>query len=110
VRLQARPVDGPRIAELGTAAERGLLAALRRREEAIYAGIGPPDLVILLAVEPDVALARKPSARPGTIEDKARAVLEAARQATGGGVVVVDASRPLDEVVRAVEDEIWRRL
>jgi Rad3-related DNA helicase len=57
-----------------------------------------------------VALARKPSARPGTIEDKARAVLEAARQATGGGVVVVDASRPLDEVVRAVEDEIWRRL
>jgi thymidylate kinase len=110
VRLQARPVDGPRIAELGPATERGVLGALRRREERLYAGIGAPDLVVLLAIPPDVALARKPSARPEKIEEKARAVLDAADQANGDGVVAIDATQPLDEVVRAVEEEIWRRL
>jgi thymidylate kinase len=110
VRLQERPVDGPRIAELGPATERGVLGALRRREERLYAGIGAPDLVVLLVIRPDVALARKPSARPEKIEGKARAVLDAAEQAAGDGVVAIDATQPLDEVVRAVEEEIWRRL
>jgi thymidylate kinase len=110
VRLQERPVDGPRIAELGPATERGVLGALRRREERLYAGIGAPDLVVLLVIPPDVALARKPSARPEKIEGKARAVLDAAEQAAGDGVVAIDATQPLDEVVRAVEEEIWRRL
>jgi len=110
VRLATRPVDGPRIAELGVPAQGGLLAAMRRREEAIYRRIPPPDLVILLTIDPTVALARKESANPDGIAAKAGAVLEAARSASGDGVVAVDASQPLDEVVRAVEAEIWRRL
>lgn len=109
VRLPTRPVDGPRIAELGERARRGLLAALRRREEAIYARIPPPDLVILLAVAPDVALARKSSANPDAIVAKAQAVL-GATAASGNGVVAIDASQPLADVVRSVEAEIWRRL
>jgi len=103
-------VDGRRIAELGVPARGGMLAAMRRREEAIYRRIPPPDLVILLTVDPAVALSRKGSANPDRIAAKAGAVLEAARSASGDGVVAVDASQPLDEVVRAVEAEIWRRL
>lgn len=110
VRLPERSMDGPRIAQLGSRSERGLLALLRRREEAIYARIQPPDLVILLAIEPEVALARKPSAQPEAVATKAAAVLDAARRADGSALVAVDASRPLAEVVRVVEDAIWRRL
>jgi thymidylate kinase len=86
------------------------LAVLRRREEKIYARIPSPDLVILLTVDPAIALARKRSANPDTIAAKARAVLEAATMASGDGVVAIDASQPLAEVVRSVEAEIWRRL
>ena len=109
VRLPARPVDGPRIAELGDP-HRGPLAALRRREEMIYARIPSPDLVILLTVDPAVALARKRSVNPDGIAAKARAVQDAATLASGDGVVAIDASQPLTEVVRAVEAEIWLRL
>jgi thymidylate kinase len=110
VRLANRPVDGPRVAELGDGAQRGLLDGLRRREEAIYARIPPPDLVILLTVDPATALARKPSVKPETISAKAQAVVEAASRASADGVVVVDATRPLEDVVGAVEAEIWKRL
>ena len=110
VRLATRPVDGPRIAELGDASGRGLLARLRRREEAIYARIPPPDLGILLTVDPETALARKGSASPEGIARKAEAVLDAARSGSGEDVVAIDAAQPLEDVVRAVEDEIWRRL
>jgi thymidylate kinase len=102
-------VDGPRIAELSDR-RGGLLAALRRREEAIYARIPSPDLVILLTIEPAVALERKRNAKPDAIAAKARAVLDAAGRASGDGVVAIDASRPLAEVVRTVEAEIWQRL
>lgn len=110
VRLPGRAMDGPRIAGLAAASERGLLAMMRRREEALYARIQPPDLVILLVIDPQLALARKASSQRHAIEGKARAVLEAAGRATGDDVVAVDASLPLSEVVRAVESAIWRRL
>jgi thymidylate kinase len=110
VRLATRPVDGPRISELGDASRRGLLARLRQREEAIYARIPAPDLVILLTIDPETALARKGNASPEKIATKAKAVLDAARRESGEGVVAIDASQPLEDVVRAVEDEIWRRL
>jgi thymidylate kinase len=110
VRLPTRPMDGPRVAGLGPGADAGVLGLLRRREEAIYRRIPAPDLTLLLAVSPDVALARKPSAEPSTVVDKARAVLAAAASADGDATVVIDASQPLPDVVRAVEAEIWRRL
>jgi hypothetical protein len=110
VRLANRPVDGPRIAELHDGRSGGLLGLLQRREEAVYAAMPAPDLVILLSIEPEVALARKGDQDRTTIVAKARAVQEAARGAPRDGVVVVDASQPLDAVVSQVEAAIWQRL
>jgi thymidylate kinase len=110
VRLANRPVDGPRIAELQEARGRGLLGMLQRREEATYAAMPAPDLVILLAVDPEVALARKGNQDRDAIVAKARAVQEAAAGADRDGVVVVDAGQPLDTVVGQVEAAIWQRL
>jgi thymidylate kinase len=109
VRLAQRPVDGPRIAELDVGG-RGLLHMLRRREEAIYDAIPAPDLVILLSVPPDVALARKGDSDREAVADKARAVLDAAQTAPAHGAVVIDAAQPLEAVVGQVEAAIWQRL
>jgi thymidylate kinase len=110
VRLANRPVDGPRIAELHDGRSRRVLAMLQRREEATYAAMPAPDLVILLAVDPEVALARKGNHDREAIVAKARAVQEAARRAPQERVVVVDAGQPLDAVVSQVEAAIWQRL
>jgi len=110
VRLANRPVDGPRIAELHDGQRGGLLGLLQRREEAIYAAMPVPDLVILLTVDPEVALARKDNQDRTTIVAKARAVQEAALGRPRDGVVVVDASQPLDAVVGQVEAAIWQHL
>ncbi len=113
VRQDGRFVDGPRIAQLGPRAGHGLLGALRRREEAIYRRIAEPDVAILLSVPADVAVARKATERPDAIERKANAIQQAAESVLHAGrddVVVVDATQPLEAVIRDVRSEIWRRL
>jgi thymidylate kinase len=113
VRQDGRFVDGPRIAQLGPQADRGLLGALRRREEATYRGIPEPDVAFLLNLPAEVAVARKAAERPEAIERKASAIQRAAASVVDAGrddVVVVDATRPLETVIREVQSEIWRRL
>jgi thymidylate kinase len=83
---------------------------LRRFEARSYALARrlPPDLVIRLDATPDVLARREP--------DMDRVVLtartEAVRQLAFPGVplAVIDATRPLEEVIRRVKREIWRRL
>jgi thymidylate kinase len=108
VKLEGRTMDGPRIQTLPSDTHDKLLDPLRRREKRIYEHLPVPDLVVLLQVSPEVALARKASQRPEAIAGKARAVLEAS--GAGENVVAIDASRPLQEVVRAVKNEVWRRV
>jgi thymidylate kinase len=110
VRLEGRIMDGPRIATLQRDTDSGLLGLLRRREEGVYRRLLPPDLALLLRLEPDVALARKPSPRPEVVVRKTEAVTAAADASLDPHVVAIDASRPLDEVLDAVKAEIWRRL
>jgi thymidylate kinase len=113
VRQDGRFVDGPRIAQLGPQAGRGPLGMLRRREEATYQAIPAPDLTFLLNLPAEMAVARKATDRPEAVERKALAIERAAASVDGAGaddVVVVDATQPLDAVIRGVKSEIWRRL
>ena len=97
--------DGPLLPRL-----RAVPAWLRRFEARSYALARrlPPDLVIRLDATPDVLARREP--------DMDRAVLisrtEAVKQLAFPGVplIAIDATLPLDEVVRRAKREIWRRL
>ncbi len=97
--------DGPLLPRL-----RAVPDWLRRFEARSYALARhrPPDLVIRLNATPDVLARREP--------DMDRVVLaartEAVRQLVFPDVPVidVDATRPLDEVIRRVKREIWQRL
>ena len=97
--------DGPLLPRLRSAP-----AWLRRFEARSYALARrlPPDLVIRLDATADVLARREP--------DMDRAVLaartEAVRQLAFPDVplIAIDATRPLDEVIRRVKREIWRHL
>jgi hypothetical protein len=97
--------DGPLLPRL-----RAVPAWLRRFEARSYALARrlPPGLVIRLDATPDVLSGREP--------DMDRAVLitrtEAVKQLVFPDVplVAIDATAPLDEVVRCAKREIWRRL
>jgi hypothetical protein len=67
-----------------------------------------PDLVIKLEAPPDVLAMREPNM---DIEVIARRVVALQQlRFPGSNVVSIDATQPLDEVLRQVKREIWRRL
>jgi thymidylate kinase len=79
------------------------------RERALYEGIPPPDHIVWLALDPAVALARKPNRAHQSVEDKARALEEASLERLAP-VTRIDAAQPLDDVLVAVRRAIWQLL
>jgi thymidylate kinase len=81
---------------------------IARAEQRIYDQIAPPDVLVVLRLDPEVAVARR-SDEPS---DYVRARNTEVRDAdwTGTGAVVVDATRPRDEVLDAVRRAAWERL
>jgi hypothetical protein len=105
-----RVLDGPRIVDRVHGAS-PLGALLRRVERRAYRRFEPPDRVIALDVPPAVAIARKPDHDAAVVTAKARAVavLRAARD-VAAPVRFIDVDRPLDEVLHAVQREVWDAL
>ncbi|HWO71102.1 MAG TPA: hypothetical protein VNP94_10175 [Actinomycetota bacterium] len=95
----ARPDGGPR----GRAAH-----ALLRLERRLYRRILPPDVLIVLRLPPDLAVARKPEEREERVRPRAAEVWTMDWGATGA--VVIDAARPLPEVLLEVRSAVWSRL
>jgi thymidylate kinase len=83
---------------------------LRRFEAGAYALTHrlPPDLVLMLDVLPETAARREPDMHPLLIRKR---IAELRRLTFAGAPVVrINAERPLDEVVRAAQNEIWQLL
>jgi thymidylate kinase len=105
-----RLLDGPKIRQMpgSRGPVRSALAAL---EERIYRGFGPPDLLFVLLVSPEVALARKPDHRADVVRAKTQVAAEVAELASAngqaGGIVPVDADRPLEHVLLEIQRRIW---
>ena len=97
--------DGPLLTRL-TAAPHWL----RHFEAGVYALAHrlPPDLVIKLVVTPETAAKREPDMNPAIIRERIAALPRL--EFPGARVVLVDAERPLADVIRAVKSEIWRML
>ncbi len=100
-------MDGPATRAIPRSRERSLLIrSLARLEERYYSRITYPDILIVLRVDPEVAVRR----RHGT-EDEAfvrRRSEEIWRMRWDKiPAVVIDAGRPKDEVLAAVKSAIW---
>ena len=98
-----RDMDASRL-EFGSADPASWRALLARRERAMYRNLPSPDLLITLQVDPATARSRK-GAAPAALNAKA-AALDRLREMRHGGVVI-DASRPLDEVLVQATAAVW---
>lgn len=104
------PLDGPAIRRSAGGAT-GLMAGL---EEALYDRFQPPDLFLVLAVDPDISVRRKPDHSREAIEEKACLLQRLTRDPALGPVaernVVIDAGRPLACVLADARQAVWAAL
>src|SRR2546428_401683 len=77
----------------------------RRAERGYYRHITPPDVIIVLMVDPQVAVRRKTTEPPDYVRARARIIWET--DWTGTGAHLVDAGRPLPEVVADLKVLVW---
>lgn len=99
--------DGARLGRTKERAE-GVIA---RRSEALerrcYERIRRPDVTLVLGVDPEVAVARRPTDDPSVIRGRSKEILEADWP---DDVVRLDAEAPVTDVLSALRAEIWKRL
>lgn len=106
---QNQPLVGPCIRGfVALAPNRRLALLLRSAEEWYYRQILPPDLVVVLRVEPEVAVRRKTTEPPDYVRRRARIIWDVDWSATRARVV--DAGRPLVEVVTELKTIVWSAL
>jgi O-antigen/teichoic acid export membrane protein/thymidylate kinase len=84
----------------------GLARWLVTTELEYYRVMPPPDLGAVLLVDPELAVQRKQGREPADYV-RYRAQLVKQRDWTGTGLYVVDANRPLPDVVRDLQYLIW---
>jgi thymidylate kinase len=98
-------MDGPRTPHLPGLERRPLARWLSALEVRCYRAIDPPDLLVVLRVDPEVAVARRPEQDPDFVRRRAGEVWT--HDWTSTDAVVVDASQPSDAVLDQVHQAIW---
>jgi len=101
-----RLLVGPEIGRLlGHGRETPPARRLLRAEQGYYRHITPPDVIVVLMVDPQVAVRRKTTEPPDYVRARARIIWET--DWTGTGAHLVDAGRPLPEVVADLKVLVW---
>ena len=93
---------------LGTPVDNRVTRLLRRWEASYYERMSPPDVPIVLQLDPESAVRRKPEEPSDYVRGRAQAVWQT--DWTQVGADVIDAGRPLPEVLRDLKTQIWSRL
>lgn len=96
------------VQDRGMAAMGRLAAWLRRIEAGYYQRIAAPDLIVILRVDPGTAVRRKPDEPEPYVRARARSVANTDWSRPGGHLV--DAERPLRDVVRTIRALVWEAL
>ena len=106
---QVTLMDGARTRWVPTDGSPALARRLVAAEQRAYASIAPPDLLLVLRVDPDTAVARKVGVDPADfVRPRSAEVFTADWNATGA--VVLDASRPAADVLADARAAVWAGL
>jgi thymidylate kinase len=106
---QNRLLVGPEIARLlGHGRDTPLARRLMRLERSYYRRITPPDVMMVLLVEPELAVRRKTDEPADYVRARARVIWET--DWTGTGAHLVDAGRTLPEVVADLKATVWAEI
>jgi hypothetical protein len=105
-----RLLDGPQIASVLPSPRSALIRRLARAEERMYRRFRLPDELIALQVSLPVSVGRKPDHDPAILARKGRALTELAAIADLAPETIVtsiDADRPLNDVLLAIQSRVW---
>ncbi|MGH3413549.1 MAG: hypothetical protein ACRDPH_10770 [Marmoricola sp.] len=107
---QLHLMDGSRVAwvlDRGAPASRAArwLAATERR---LYADIAIPDVLVVLRLDPEIAVERRPEDDPAYLRSRNGEVFET--DWTPLRAVVVDAAQPPEQVLAAIRGAVWDRM
>lgn len=106
---QIQFMDGPQVAWMTTALPSSrLLKFLIHLEESYYQKMMMPDLLILLRVDPEIAVNRKTDEDQYSVRARSTEIWELDWSQTPAHVI--DASRTKQEVINTVKKLIWERL
>jgi hypothetical protein len=108
---QLRLMDGSRVAWIldQPARPARVVRWLAATESRLYADIAPPDVLVVLRIDPEVAVSRRPEDDPDYVRARNGEVFDLDWTAIEGAVVV-DASGPPEQVLAAIKDAVWDRL
>jgi thymidylate kinase len=102
-------MDGPRVERLRDPNRwRRLTDWLAAREHRYYRAIAPPDVLIVLLVDPEIAVARQPTEPADSIRSRWREVWSVDWDAVPAHVV--DAGEPREVVLSRLESLIWSEI
>lgn len=106
---QNRLLVGPEIGRLlGHGRDTPLARRLMRVEQWYYRRITPPDVVIVLLLDPEIAARRKTDEPPDYVRARSRIIWETDWSTTGAHLV--DAARPLPEVLAELKELVWAQV
>ena len=100
-------MDAPRLRQATTSRSR-LARWLARREQRYYRALTPPDLLVVLRVDPEVAVIRKPEEPADFLRARWSEIWAADWSALDAHVV--DAGKPFAEVLGEVKALVWSHL
>jgi thymidylate kinase len=102
-------MDGPRVERFRDPNRwRRLTDWLAARERRYYQAIGPPDVLIVLRVDPEVGVARQPKDRADFVRSRWSEIWSVDWDAVSAHVV--DAGQPREVVLSRIESLIWSRI
>lgn len=102
-------LDGPQVSRTVNANQsNGFTKSLTRIEEGRYAGFASPDLLIVLSIDPETAALRKTDEDAEHVRTRVTQVSQSDWLASGAQIV--DASRPMAEVLAELKSIVWSRL
>ena len=103
------PLAGPSDAQgYALGAQSALAQRLRRWEHGYYERMTRPDLVVLLRLDPETAVSRKPSEPAAYVRARARVTLDT--DWSRSGARIIDAAQPLADVLATLKTQLWRTL
>jgi len=106
---QLKSMDGPNIKRLlGVIPGSRFTANLFSAEASYYERIMPPDLLIVLRVDPETAVRRKTDEEPDYVRSRSQEVWQSHFEGTGAWVV--DANLPRADVLSELKTIIWAHL
>jgi thymidylate kinase len=106
---QIKFMDGPQVSRMTVnLRQTKLLKYLIHLEESYYSKITPPDILVLLRVDPSIACHRKTTEIEEEVFNRSKEMWEIDWRQTPA--IVIDANRSSGEVLSEIKELVWSRL